>query len=86
MSKMIELSKGDRTRMVSEFEYSVIKDDMSGWEVNKAALELPKEVADRVLANTATMLQSMEAITGTQPGSILATSPKIPKIRKNSKQ
>lgn len=46
--KTIELVKGNKSRFVSEFEYSLIKDDMNGWEVKREAPAVPKEVADRV--------------------------------------
>ena len=76
----IELTRGTQTRTVSEFEYNLTKDDMSGWEVKRPVPEVPKEVADRVNV----------AIGGALPITIttglLQPVPAFPKPRKNSKQ
>ena len=48
MSKMIELIKDGQSRFVSEYEYNLVKDDMSGWEVNHKAPAVPTEVAQRI--------------------------------------
>lgn len=80
MNNTIELIRGTQTRKVSEFEYNLIKDDMSGWEVKRPAPEVPKEVADRVNV----------AIGGALPititANLLEPVTAFPKPRKNSKQ
>ena len=78
MNNTIELTRGTQTRTVSEFEYNLIKDDMSGWEVKRPVPEVPKEVADRVnVAQAGALPISPEWI---EPVTT------FPKPRKNSKQ
>lgn len=84
-TKKIELTKGGKSRFVNELEYSLIKDDMNGWTVKKAAPEVPKEVAERVsnvnvaVGGAAPVIATaglhQPVITAKEPASILTTSP-----------
>lgn len=79
--KSIQLVKGDRTRFVNAKEYSLIKNDMNGWEVKKDAPAVPQEVAQRI--ETTGLLQPIPA--PEQPAQTVTTS-KPKQTRKSSKQ
>ena len=44
MSDRITLVKGKLLRNISAYEYSLIKDDMNGWQVEREAPPVPEEV------------------------------------------